>query len=105
VHFSALAVAITYNDEAVAIFGVVPESAQVGLVWLVGTPELSRHHREWVHHAEHHIQQMRKITPCLTNIVHEKNSTHRRWLHHFGFKRLGVEQHGPHQFIQFARMH
>lgn len=106
VRLSLAAISI-YNDEGtpLGVFGVVPESEQVGLIWLVGTNGLLRHQRELMRKAPALLQEMHKVRPCLTNIVHEKNVVHRRWLHHFGFKRLGVEQHGPHQFIQFARMH
>lgn len=106
VRLSLVAISITDPDDVpLGVFGVVPESEQVGLIWLVGTNGLLRHQRELMRKAGVLIQEMHKVRPCLTNIVHEKNIVHRRWLHHFGFKRLGVEQHGPHNFIQFARMH
>lgn len=105
IRLSAVAVSITSRDDLLGVFGVVPESEQVGLIWLVGTNGLLRHQRELMRKAPALLQEMHKVRPCLTNIVHEKNTVHRRWLHHFGFKRLGVEQHGPHNFIQFARMH
>ncbi len=106
VRLSAVCITITEEDDTpLGFFGVVPESEQVGLIWLVGTDGLLRHQRELMRKAGVLLQEMHKVRPCLTNIVHEKNIVHRRWLHHFGFKRLGVEQHGTHNFIQFARMH
>jgi len=94
------------NDEPMAIFGVMPsgDNEQIGLVWLLGTDGLLRHRMELLRKAEGSIQQMLTIYPCLTNVVHEDNVVHRRWLHRFGFRRLGVEYHSGHKFLQFARM-
>ena len=108
IHYSKLAMTINDDDGTpIGCFGVNPfdGSERVGIVWLVGTEELNTKHKtRFLRECRRGIELLHEVFPCLTNLVHEDNHLHRRWLNFMGFKRLGTVQLNGHTFIEFARM-
>lgn len=108
IHDSKLAMTILDDDGTpIGVFGVSPfdASGRVGIIWLVGTEDLNTKHKtRFLRECRKGIHLLHEVYPCLTNLVHEDNHLHRRWLNFMGFKRLGTVQLNGHTFIEFARM-
>jgi hypothetical protein len=105
---SKLAMTILDDDGTlIGVFGVgsFQGSERVGFVWLVGTETLTtKYARRFLRECRKGVHLLHEVIPCLTNLVHEDNHIHRRWLNFMGFKRLGTVQLNGHTFIEFARM-
>jgi hypothetical protein len=105
---SKLAMTILDDDGApLGCFGVGPFDASelVGFVWLVGTDRMiEKYTKRFLRECRKGIDLLHEVYPCLTNVVHEANTVHRRWLNFMGFKRLGTIRINGNNFIEFARM-
>lgn len=65
--------------------GISPWSTpDTGVVWMVGTPRLTRDPKEFMYATREFISQWHLQYPMLTNAVHLGNTKHIRWLHRMG---------------------
>ena len=91
VTMSKRAYCVYSSDEKVlqplCLFGLMehPESAQVGIPWMVATDLLSEKPSTFLRHCRWFIDQFNSTYPVLTNAVDERNKLHRRWLKWCGF--------------------
>lgn len=71
-----------------AVFGVAPDAREnAGVVWLLGTPEVSRFARTLVRAGRYYVGLMNKLFPVLHNCVDAENVSSLRWLEALGFSR------------------
>jgi hypothetical protein len=100
---------LDYADRVIALFGVVPDinQAKVGSIWMLGSPEITRHSMHIIRHSKTWVDRLQDKYLILWNYVDARNEVHIRWLKWCGFvfiKRIedcGVE-HRP--FFEFERV-
>lgn len=83
---SSMAYAIEYNGVVVGAFGIVPDTliGASAIVWLLGTPELSRIKKSFVRLGDAMIAGFLLRYPILHNIVDARYKQAIRWLKHCG---------------------
>jgi hypothetical protein len=96
------------RDEPLALFGVAPDlrSREIGLVWMLGSDELSRYPLYVLRNSRAWIDRLHERYPVLWNCVDTRNTTHIRWLRWCGFKLVRlIEQYGVERrpFYEFER--
>lgn len=71
----------------IAVWGVSPFTLPgVGVVWLLGTPQLDRSGRYLIRQGAYYVDLMGRLFPeGLVNAVDVENSRTRRWLRALGF--------------------
>ena len=93
---------IEHEGRCVSMFGVTPDPIDptTGYVWLLGSDDIQdisrqflRESRSWLDHIGSHYE-------LLTNVVHEDNHLHHKWLRFLGFHFIRREK----PFIEFARI-
>jgi hypothetical protein len=78
--------AVNGEGRVVAVFGVAPHSVpQVGVVWLLATPEAEHETRAFLAKGRYYVGLMAKLYPTLMNWVDSENTRTRRWLNRLGF--------------------
>jgi hypothetical protein len=90
----------------IAIFGVAPHKRHpgVGIVWLLGTPEVDRAAKALVKQGRYYVDLMQQLFPMLMNLVDIENSRTRRWLRALGFTEGHIHQTvAGHPFILIKR--
>jgi len=78
--------ALLANGQPIALFGVatVPGQPDLGAPWLLGSPEIEAHSREFLRRSREELERMRHPFTRLTNYVDARNHTHIRWLEWLG---------------------
>ncbi|NPU64598.1 hypothetical protein HL667_06275 [Bradyrhizobium sp. 83012] len=98
----------TNDGLPVGVFGVDPTSIEeVGIVWMVSTPVVNEHRREFLVESRPYVLALNNDFPIITNFVDARNTLHHRWLKWLGFSFLRrIEQWGARSvpFYEFARM-
>lgn len=95
---------IEHLGQVIAMFGAPPHPVvpSVGMVWLLGSDEIStkevrtrflRESRRW-------IDEVGQDFDLLCNMVHEENALHIKWLASLGF--TFINRNSP--FIEFVRI-
>jgi hypothetical protein len=97
------------EDKRLALFGVVPdtEDKDVGLVWLLGSDELSKHSFFVLRNTRKWLEVLHQRYRVLWNHIDARNELHIRWLQWSGFTVLRrVEEFGVEQrpFYEFERI-
>ena len=80
--------------------GVAPLRAHllcenIGVPWLLGTDEMTRHARKLIRLQAPYIALMLKTFPRLVNLVHADNAQSVRWIKSLGFDLQAARPHGP----------
>lgn len=90
------------DDLPAAIFGVgrSPQDASVGVVWLLGTPEIETIKIQFLRESRKWLEEMSQGYDLLTNVVHEDNQLHIRWLKWLG---MSFIRHQP-PFVEFVKI-
>ena len=90
------------GDMPAAIFGVgrAPQDASVGVVWLLGTPEIETIKIQFLRESRKWLEEMSQGYDLLTNVVHEDNELHIRWLKWLG---MSFIRHQP-PFVEFVKI-
>jgi len=106
---SDLCYAAVSEDEPIALFGVVPDTddRDVGLVWLLGSDELTRHAVFVLRNSRKWVEILQQRYRILWNHIDARNELHIRWLQWSGFTLLRrIEQYGVEQrpFYEFERV-
>jgi hypothetical protein len=107
--WSRPSVTIIGNHGFVAgIFGVVPQEDGSGVVWMLGSDELTKPplSRQFIRECRTFVKIIGRGYTELHNVIDERNTVHRRWLEWLGFEftnripEYGVE-HRP--FLEFKK--
>jgi hypothetical protein len=83
-----------------------PQDTRSGMVWLLGTDDLTLNGRTFLRYSRSFLNEMKKHYSFLYNVIDARNSVHIRWLGWMGFDfikvipRWGVEHR---KFIMFSK--
>jgi len=94
------------DDAAVGLFGVCPEQAGSGVVWLLGTDALVDEPRIFLRHSRAWVGELLARYARLWNMIDARNEVHLRWLGWCGFSIVRtVEDYGVERrrFHEIAR--
>ena len=93
---------IWIEDEPVGIFGIASGvySPSTGYPWLMGTPGIERISWQFLRESRKWLDELAEGYHLLTNVVHEENELHVKWLRFLGMKFL--ERKPP--FLEFAKI-
>ncbi len=95
--------AVVLGGRPLALFGVVPDGENRGIVWLLGSDELGRHPRDIAVQGRAWIAHLHRQYSILWNYVDARNEQHLKWLAWCGFTvvrtvdEYGVERRPFHQ--------
>ena len=94
--------AIEHRGQCIAMFGVTPIFGEPGIgnVWLLGSDEIADISTQFLRQSHEWLSRIAENYEALTNVVHEDNTLHHRWLKFLGFK--FVRRQAP--WIEFARI-
>lgn len=99
------------HDEAVALFGVVPDANapvdDAGIVWLVGSRDLLEHSFAFLRNCREWVRRLHQPYRLLWNCVDIRNEVHIRWLKWCGFTlHTLIEEYGVERrpFYEFAKV-
>ncbi|WNG26239.1 hypothetical protein F0U62_21075 [Cystobacter fuscus] len=98
--------AITAGEQLIALFGVVPDGPDRGIVWLVGSDEIARRPFRFARASRYWVERLHERYRVLWNLADARNETHLRWIRFCGFTiHRRVEQHGTGRkpFYEFSR--
>jgi hypothetical protein len=96
--------AVVVEGETVALFGVAPTPSQgvrLGVVWFLGNDGITKITTRFLRESRSWLETISADYDLLTNVVHQANTIHVRWLRWLGFTFLS-RRHGP--FIEFVRI-
>jgi hypothetical protein len=96
---SVMCYAVRVDGRLAAIFGLAPYGgllSNIGVPWMLGTPEVPRHRRILARYSKPYIASMLAAYPHLINAVHARNTVAVRWLRHAGFTLHAAQPYGPH---------
>lgn len=94
--------AIEHQGRCIALFGVtrVFGAPRFGNVWLLGTDEITEIRTQFLRQSRGWLERISEGYDLLSNVVHEDNELHHKWLRFLGFQ--FVRREPP--FIEFARI-
>ncbi len=98
--------AITTDDRVIALFGVVPDGPDKGIVWLVGSDEIASRPFTFARASRVWVDRLHERYQILWNYADARNEVHLRWLRFCGFTiHRRVDQHGAGRrpFYEFSR--
>ena len=96
--------AVIYNDRPIALFGVAPvrsKGVRIGVIWFLGTDCIQQISTRFLRESREWLKNLSADYDLLTNVVHQANIIHVRWLRWLGFTFLS-RRYGP--FIEFVRI-
>ena len=90
------------DEEPAAIFGVatIDVDPRVGSIWLLGTPKIETIKIQFLRESRRWLEDVSQGYDLLTNVVHQDNDLHIRWLRWLGMSFLN---HQP-PFVEFAKV-
>ena len=102
---SEKAYAIMVRDEVIALGGLVPLTAQIGIPWALTSDKIALYPKQFCKITKELIKGFHKTYPLLTNFCDARNATTIRWLKWCGFKFIGtISNYGVKKipFVQFV---
>jgi hypothetical protein len=98
--------AATLDDRAVALFGVSPADADVGVIWMLGTNDITDHPVTFMRWSRTVVPMLIRPYKMVCNIVDKRNTAHVEWIRRTGFSFIREIIHGPQNitFYEFARL-
>lgn len=98
-----------HSGKVAGLFGAVPAAFQSGVIWLLGSDELTQGPtlRAFLKHCHTYLDTIHQLYPLLYNCIDERNTVHIRWLQRMGFTFLARHEHyGFEQrpFLEFVRL-
>ena len=108
VKYSHLPLAIM-NDEnkPIMIMGVVPHGKQLGLVWLLSSPEIKSISFAFLRNCKGVLDLFLQSYPVLYNYIDARNTLHLNWLKWLGFSFIKVHENFGYEkrkFIEFVKI-
>lgn len=108
VKYSHLPLAIM-NDEnkPIMIMGVVPQGKQLGLIWLLSSPEINVMPITFLRNCKGVLKLFLQSYPVLYNYIDARNTLHINWLKWLGFNFIKVHEHFGYEkrkFIEFVKI-
>lgn len=93
---------IEHEGRCIGMFGVTPEPLEpkVGMIWLLGSDEIKDISTQFLRESRSWLERISSNYELLTNVVHQDNHLHHKWLRFLGFS--FVRREAP--FIEFARI-
>lgn len=76
--------AVMLGKKCVGLFGHRAVGKVDGVVWMVGSPELTNNHRRFARAAREWWPRITNRYESVYNFVWERNEVHQRWLRHLG---------------------
>jgi hypothetical protein len=107
--YSRPAVTIIGNNGYVAgMFGVVPQRDGSGVVWMLGSDEITKPplSRQFIRECRTFVKVLERGYTELHNVIDERNTVHRRWLEWIGFEFTNrIEKYGVEgrPFLEFKK--
>ena len=97
-----------YNDKhnPVMIMGVIPQGKNLGMIWLLSSPEISNMPLTFLRHCKKVLECYNQTFPVLYNYIDARNTLHLKWLKWLGFQFIKVHQNFGYEqikFIEFIR--
>ena len=96
------------GTQVYGMFGVVPlpGNPEVGLVWLLGSDELTRISYHFLRNSREWLARLSAPYKLLCNCIDSRNTVHIRWLRWLGFTFLNPQPRGVHgeTFIEFLKI-
>lgn len=91
------------------LFGAVPSAPSTGVVWLLGSDELTKGPtlKEFMRRCHGYLDTLHTLYPLLYNCIDERNTVHISWLRHMGFtfiQRHTAYGHEGRPFLEFVRL-
>lgn len=91
-----------HQGTTLAAFGVV-ELGGPGVVWMVCSPEVSRHVRKVLHAMDYWAEYLADAFGGIQALAMADNCLHVRWCEHLGFVELGRYDISGNEFIHIYR--
>lgn len=93
---------LEHRGRCIAMFGATPvfEEPGMGNVWLLGSDEISEVRITFLRQSHQWLERIAGDYEALSNVVHEDNELHHKWLKFLGFK--FIRRRSP--WIEFARI-
>lgn len=92
----------------IAMYGVVPAEpySRVGVVWLLGSPELVQgaYCKQFLRECRSIVEHLNDTYPILTNVIDAANVVHVRWIEWCGFNVEQCVHINGHMFYMFRRI-
>jgi hypothetical protein len=79
------------NMDIVGIFGVSKVQDNIGVVWLMGSDNLTKYKKEFYKVSREYLELFLKEFKTVFNYVDERNTTTSKWLQKLGFKLIKRE--------------
>ena len=101
---------ISRHGHRMGMWGVVPESATSGRIWMLGCQSMlddTKDKRTFLRQSKIELRKILKEYPVLFNVVDARNKVHVRWLQWMGFTFIKKHsEYGPESrlFYEFVRI-
>ena len=97
-----------YNNKhnPVFIVGVIPQGKNLGMIWLLSSPEINNMPLTFLRHCKKVLECYNQTFPVLYNYIDARNTLHLKWLKWLGFQFIKVHQNFGYEqikFIEFIR--
>ena len=94
---------VIYNNknEPVFIVGVVPQGKNLGMIWLLSSPELKNMPMTFLRNCKDVLECYHKTFPILYNYIDARNTLHMTWLKWLGFRFIKVHPKFGYEQIKF----
>ena len=83
------------DGEIAGVAGIVKESDEVGVIWMLCTPAVELNPHTFVRHAKRWLKEEQRNYRLLTNLADARNLYHHKLLRMLGFKALRSVPAGP----------
>ena len=106
VKYSHLPFTVYNNDNPVMIMGVIPHGKNLGMIWLLSSPEIQNFPIAFLRSSKGVLDCYNKSFPILYNYIDARNTLHMNWLKWLGFNFIKVHNHFGYEkrkFIEFVK--
>ena len=83
------------DGEIAGVAGIVKESDEVGIIWMLCTPAVELNPHTFVRHAKRWLKEEQRNYRLLWNLADARNLYHHKLLRMLGFKALRAVPSGP----------
>lgn len=78
-------------EKVVGIFGVSKVQEDTGIVWLIGSDDMTKHKKDFYKVSKKYLKLFLQEFKTVFNYVDDRNKTTARWLHKLGFNLITRE--------------